>query len=239
MVVFEQLLDNLPPLRKPNDPQEVRAVLQPLRGVLRRREAVGLSTLHVNKGHAPDFRSALSGSHQFNALSRSRMLVAEHPDGSSRRVLLGGKANYSALATPLSFEIQIREFDLNSHHFEEPLACEFREEPDLTMEAVLRGPAAARREREYEAEEQRLLDALQTSPGATVTDVAKKLGIASRTAADRLTEAHERDLVRREGDGRKGDPYRWFLVAAACMHIPPQQTNVDSQLPLDDPKGAA
>lgn len=206
VVVFEQLLDNLPLLRKPNDPQEVRAALQPLRRILRRREAIGLATLHVNKGHAPDFRSALSGSHQFNALSRSSLLVANHPDGSDRRVLIGGKANYSASAVPLSFEIQIREFDLNGHHFEEPLACEFREEPRLTMEAVLRGPGAGRREEEQRAAEQRLLDVLTDSPGATAMDVARALGIAYRTAMDRLTEAHEAGGVRREGEGKKGDP---------------------------------
>jgi hypothetical protein len=144
VIVFEQLLDNLGSLRNPNDPHEVRAALRPMRHVLHRRETTALATLHTNKLRVGDFRSRLGGSHQYNALSRSSLLIARHPDDSELRVLVGGKANYSALPTPLTFEVRVHSFLLNGEHFEEPVACEFTEEPDLDLETVLDGPTKPR-----------------------------------------------------------------------------------------------
>jgi hypothetical protein len=144
VVVFEQLLDNLGALRNPNDPYEVRAALRPMRHILHRRETTALATLHTNKMRTGDFRSRLGGSHQYNAVSRSSLLIAHHPDGSGRRVLVGGKANYSAPPIPLVFAVQPYRFELNGFGFEVPLACEFAEDPDLDLETVLEGPQKPR-----------------------------------------------------------------------------------------------
>jgi hypothetical protein len=211
VVVFEALLDNLPPLRNPNDPQDVRPHYSRCEACSPATTSSASAPLHTIKGQASDFRQKMAGSHQYNALSRSSMLVAWHPDGSGRRVLLGGKANYSAAATPLSFAVEAREFDLNGHHFEVPLACEFEEEPDLTMEAVLRGPA---RERERERDERReaILDVLTGTP-QTVRAIAEETGIPKSSVQRYLDDlggagfgAQER---RRVGRVPVPNPYRW------------------------------
>ena len=69
VVAFEALLDNLPSLRHPNDAQELRGALHPLKAVLRRTGVTGLGTLHTIKAQASDFRSKMAGSHQFNAVA--------------------------------------------------------------------------------------------------------------------------------------------------------------------------
>lgn len=75
LVVFEQLLDVLPPMRNSTDPREVRYVTRPLRHVLKQRETAGLGTLHVNKARSTELRQRMQNSVQFNALARSTILV--------------------------------------------------------------------------------------------------------------------------------------------------------------------
>jgi hypothetical protein len=223
IVVFEQLLDNVGPLRNPTDPYEVRAALRPLRGVLHRREATAVATLHTNKLRGGDFRSKLSGSHQWNALSRSSLLIAHHPDGGSRRALVGGKANYSAPPTPLTFDVRTCTFVLNGYVFEEPLACEFTEAPELDLEAVLAGPRSSSKPNSRDEVREALLSFAfrsRSSPSIggdydyetwTRDDLARGIG---RHANDRVLGEVLEGLVReslfeREGAGKRGDPYRW------------------------------
>ena len=57
--------------------------------------AVGL--LHPVKGRARSFRELIAGrGHQFNAVSRSSLLLGVDPDDDQRRVLVRGKGNHSA-----------------------------------------------------------------------------------------------------------------------------------------------
>jgi AAA domain len=140
LVAFEALVDNLPHLRNPTDMVEIRSSLRPLRRVLRHHEVTGLGTLHTTKVETGDFRRKQGGSHQFNALSRSSLFIGRHPDGSDRRVLARGKGNYGPPPDPLSFAIDARCFQLNDHTFAESKATDFREEPELTLEELVRGP---------------------------------------------------------------------------------------------------
>ena len=50
-----------------------------------------LASLHPNKGTRGNFRDLVSGSHAFNAQSRSSLLLAQHPDDERRRVLVRGE----------------------------------------------------------------------------------------------------------------------------------------------------
>ncbi|WP_376793086.1 AAA family ATPase [Thermoflexus sp.] len=63
-----------------------------------------------------------------------------------------------------------------------------------------------------EAQRQQLLDVLAEHGQATTGELAKAVGLPHATASKRLKELQEAGLVRREGSGKKGDPYRWTLA---------------------------
>jgi hypothetical protein len=199
VVAFEALLDNLPPLHHPNDPQELRAVLHPLKSVLRRTGVTGCATLHTIKARALDFRSKMAGSHQFNAVARSGLLVAHHPNGSARRVLIGGKANYTAGAVPLSFAIRGHLFELNGRDFDQPLATDFAEEPDLTMEDVLGGPPG-KRERQQTERTDLVLSALTGTP-QSVRTVAASVELSTATTGRYLADLVDDGLATKTPKG--------------------------------------
>jgi predicted ArsR family transcriptional regulator len=65
-----------------------------------------------------------------------------------------------------------------------------------------------------EAQRERLLAALtELGNGATTADLAKAVDLPYATAAKRLDELAAAGRVTRTGTGKKGDPYRWFLVS--------------------------
>ena len=75
--------------------------------------------LHPNK-RADRFRQLVAGAAAFNALSRSSLLVAEHPEDADRRVLVGGKGNLSRTPAGVEFTIVSHRFTANSHNFDVP-----------------------------------------------------------------------------------------------------------------------
>lgn len=138
VLVFEALYDHMPASVNPNDPVAVRAHLHPIRSLLRRRVVTGLATMHEGKGQRVDAREGPAGSHQYNALSRSTLLVADHPHEDGRRVLARTKGNYSIEPPILGFTIVSRKFDHNGFEFDKPLATNIEDEPDLTLEDLNR-----------------------------------------------------------------------------------------------------
>ena len=62
--------------------------------------------MHPKKGEAVSFRNLVAASHQFNAVSRSSLLLAEHPDDDTRRVLARGKGNLTGPLPLLEFVIR-------------------------------------------------------------------------------------------------------------------------------------
>jgi hypothetical protein len=119
--------------------QNTRAALGPTRAVLRRCNVTALATLRTRKGTAESFRDLVAGSHQFNALSRSSLLLAAHPDDGTRRLVLAGKQNYSTAAPTESFELAAHRFPLNGHEFSVSQARDFRVEPDIDMDTLMSG----------------------------------------------------------------------------------------------------
>ncbi len=64
-----------------------------------------------------------------------------------------------------------------------------------------------------EAQRQRLLAALaELGNGVTTADLAKAADLPYATTSKRLDELAAAGRVTRTGTGKKGDPYRWFLV---------------------------
>ena len=85
--------------------------------------------------------SSSAGSIAFNALSRSSLLLAEHPEDPDRRIVVRGKGNLSAEPEAVEFEIKSHSFQANGHKFNVPLAAAFTTS-SLKADDVLSRPAA-------------------------------------------------------------------------------------------------
>jgi hypothetical protein len=72
----------------------------------------------------------------FNALSRSSLLLATHPDDEERRVLVRGKGNLSTTPKAVEFNLASRCFTANGHEFNQPYANRFAES-DLNVDDLL------------------------------------------------------------------------------------------------------
>jgi hypothetical protein len=83
-----------------------------------------VGSLHPNK-RGSTFRDLVAGSSAFNAVSRSSLLLAEHPLDETRRVLLRGKGNLSAAPSAVEFAIEGAKFRANGYDFDVPRAAKF------------------------------------------------------------------------------------------------------------------
>ena len=105
LVYIDQLLDNLGYTDSWKD-KEVRDTLAPLRSIAQKADCAILASMHPNKRQGT-FRDRISGTPAFNALSRSSLLIAGHPDESGRVFVVRAKGNYSV--EPAAFEFRIEE----------------------------------------------------------------------------------------------------------------------------------
>jgi len=110
LVYFDQLLDNLGFTDSWRD-KEVRDALMPLIRIAQTTSAALLASMHPNK-RSGSFRDRISGTPAFNALSRSSLLAAEHPDEPGRTVVVRGKGNYSVEPEAFEFRIEGRALTL-------------------------------------------------------------------------------------------------------------------------------
>ena len=116
------------------------ALSAPARQLARELQCAVLGSLHPNKSTGGGFRRLVSGSVAFNAVSRSSLLLAEHPDDDTRRVLVRGKGNLSALPQAVEFSIESYRFEANGHEFNVPRASDFTTSA-LTTDELLATPA--------------------------------------------------------------------------------------------------
>jgi len=137
IVIFDQLLDNLGGDVDDWRAKSVRDAIAPLRRITADLGITTIGALHTNKSDAGTFRRRLSGTHAFNALSRSSLLLAEHPDDPDRRVVLRGKGNYAAPPEAFEFHITSKDLKLNGHTHKPSLATDVRT-CDVTINDVLR-----------------------------------------------------------------------------------------------------
>jgi hypothetical protein len=149
----------------------VRDALRPLRRVARDTDAAVLGSLHPNKGQRGSFRDLISGSHAFNASSRSSLLLAPHPEDDDRRVLVRGKGNLSAAPAAFEFSIEGRELEINGHGFSLPVVAN-ETETELGIADVVK-PQRDAPVRESLADE---INALGNGEVQTRADIARALG---------------------------------------------------------------
>jgi len=121
---FDSLIDNLGAGVNDWHGREVREALQPLRLIARELDIPVTGSMHPNKRGAT-FRELVAGSSAFNAVSRSSLLLAQHPEDEDRRVLCRGKGNLSATPDAVEFVIAGEKFEANGHTFNVPKATGF------------------------------------------------------------------------------------------------------------------
>ncbi len=212
LLYLDQLTDNLGASVDDWKAKSVRGALAPARQLARELNCAVLGSLHPNKGGG-SFRQLVSGSIAFNALSRSSLLLAEHPDDPDRRILVRGKGNLSAEPDAVEFEIESHKFEANGHRFNVPRAVGFATST-LTIEDVVSrpstpAPAGDARTSAREIVASALADGGWHAAGEILDD-CEKVGIykrAGRRAADDLG-------VERKKDGYQG-PFLWRLPKGA------------------------
>jgi hypothetical protein len=137
VLIFDQLLDNLGSDVDDWRAKSVRDAIAPLRRITAELNVTTLAALHTNKSDAATFRRRLGGTQAFNALSRSSLLLAGHPNDPDRRVVLRGKGNYAAPPEAFEFRITSKNVKLNGHTHKPSMATDVRT-CDVTIEDVLR-----------------------------------------------------------------------------------------------------
>lgn len=140
LLYLDALTDNLGAGIDDWKAKQVREALAPARYLARELNVAVVGSLHPNKGGG-SFRQFVAGSFAFNALSRSSLLLAQHPDDEDRRVLVRGKGNLSATPEAVEFAIESHKFEANGHRFDVPRAVNFTTSA-LTSEDVLGHSAA-------------------------------------------------------------------------------------------------
>lgn len=162
VLFLDSLLDNLGVGVDDWRGKQVRDALQPARALGRELDLLVLGALHPNK-HGDTFRQLVSGSSAFNAVSRSSLLLAEHPEDDTRRVLVRGKGNLSAKPPTIEFEIASHHFTANTHTFNVPIARGFTT-GDLTIEDLI-GNTPTVREHSKVADAAEIIQALLPHDG--------------------------------------------------------------------------
>jgi hypothetical protein len=177
--------------------KQVRDALQPARALARDLDIAVLGCLHPNK-HAESFRTLMSGASAFNAVSRSSLLLATHPEDEDRRVLVRGKGNLSATPEAIEFTLGGHRFAANGHEFSVPVARDFTP-GTLTVDDLI-GDTAAVQEHSKTREAVEIIEALvpkdgQWHPAKPTFDACDGEGIGERTvkrAKQRLRLDHRR-----------------------------------------------
>jgi hypothetical protein len=162
LLFFDQLLDNLGVGVDDWRQKAVRDALQPIRSLARELDIAVLGALHPNK-RADSFRSLIAGAPAFNAVSRSSLLLAQHPDDETMRVLVRGKGNLSQTPPAVEFQIGEHSFGANGHEFKVPLAQGFHV-GDLTVEDLI-GTESAVKEHSKVADAAEIVAALLPRDG--------------------------------------------------------------------------
>jgi hypothetical protein len=186
LVVFDALIDHVPASASGSEiynPKAVREALKPLRRVIAATDAAAIGLMHPIKGNPTSFRQLMAASHQFNAVSRSSLLLAKDPENESRRVLVRGKGNHSAEPKAVEFSIQPRTFELNTHGFEMPMVVDVRES-ERTIDDLLRKdatPDTPARDRLVP----QLREVLVPEPGLQLKEIAEAVGCGPKDGSMR------------------------------------------------------
>jgi hypothetical protein len=181
---FDQLLDNLGAGTDDWRQKAVREALQPLRSLARELDVATLGSLHPNK-RGETFRQLMSGTVAFNGVSRSSLLLAQHPDDEDVRVLVRGKGNLSERPAPVEFRLAQHQFTANGYQFNVPQAQDFAV-GDLTVDDLI-GADQKTPEHSKIADASDIIEALlphdsEWHPAKRLIEACAENGIDDRTA---------------------------------------------------------
>ena len=184
LLFFDQLLDNLGIGVDDWRQKAVRDGLQPIRAIARELDIATLGSLHPNK-RADSFRALVAGAPAFNAVSRSSLLLAQHPEDETRRVVVRGKGNLSQMPAAIDFELAEHVFSANGHEFKVPQARDFKL-GDLTVDELI-GNDSAVAEHSKVADACEIIEALLPRdsawhPAKPIEEACGEDGIDRRTA---------------------------------------------------------
>jgi hypothetical protein len=184
-VFFDALIDHLGTGVNDWHAREVREALQPLRWIAREMDTAVTGSMHPNK-RGSTFRELVAGSSAFNAVSRSSLLLAQHPEDEDRRCLVRGKGNLSAAPPALDFAIETCTFSANGHDFRVPRASGFVV-GDLSVDELIDTSASKTAEFSKVAEAVEIIEALlprdgEWHPAAPIFDACDADEIDKRTA---------------------------------------------------------
>lgn len=130
-ILFDQLLDHLDGGRDGagiNNPKHIRDQLRPLRHVARDVDCAVTGILHPPKAVGKEFREAVGGSHQFNAVARVGLWLGPDPDSDApgARILVRGKGNQGKEPPSIDFDIVGKQFERNGVRYDEPAVANLR-----------------------------------------------------------------------------------------------------------------
>lgn len=203
VVVFDALLDHIGgPGVDEMKPKAVRGALRPLRRLAAEEDVAVVGTMHPRKGRVVSFRDLIANSHQFNAVSRSSLLLAPHPDDPELRVLAWGKGNHAGLVPTLEFRIEPVTFELPSGRQTTDVRAVDWQETVISIEDAIRSSGGAPRPVQQEARRDAVFDALTGEP-QTVRAIATAADVARSTTQRLLEELEEMEEAVRTGDGWK------------------------------------
>jgi hypothetical protein len=176
IVMFDQIVDNLPARADNNSTKDVRAALAPLRPLLAELQVAAIATLHPNKKSEGSFRQLLSGSAAWAAIARSGLMLIRDPDNDDAKLLLSGKVNNAKEPPALRWRIRTDTRKINGYVIESPVLCDL--EATTLRRADLLNNAAPRDQRGDErvnAEEElrELLADHEWHPAAEITAAIK------------------------------------------------------------------
>jgi AAA domain len=212
LVYFDQLLDNLGYTDHWKD-KEVRDALAPLRQVARQTGVALLAAMHPNK-RGGGFRNRISGTTAFNALSRSSLLAARHPQDPKRTVLVRGKGNYSDEPPAFEFDIEPQELLLGKGSKRRTIKTSriaAVQETALTRDDLLDETTSRRRDESNAGVARTLLTSMfadgEERPARDVLDALKE----SHQLTTRVVSQASKELgfERRQ----EGFPARWYWRA--------------------------
>lgn len=204
LIVFDQLLDHISGGTDGSgvyNPKNVRQAMMPLRRVAREREIAAVGLLHPVKGRAKSFRELIAGSHQFNAVSRSSLLLGADSQDKERRILVRGKGNHSGAPRSFEFGIGVEAFDLAGHDFEMPVVAAV-EEGDRTIEDLLGAQPEAP-----------VRDGLAEQLAHRLTDEPQQLAVLARAVGRDPKNGSVRralKLLAEEGQAERTDAGAWI-----------------------------
>jgi hypothetical protein len=213
-VLLDQVLDHVPggdTGQGVYNPKNVRQALMPLRRVAGEHGIAALGLLHPIKGNVSSFRQLMAGSHQFNAVSRSSLLLGEDPEAEHRRLLVRGKGNHSAAPRSFEFGLAAGTVELNGHSFEVPKVVGAIEGERTLRDLLADGPSAPVREALADQLETRL-----TGEPQALADLARAVGRDPKDGSVR----NALTALAAKGRAVKHERGRWSTESLASASAP-------------------